>query len=85
MDLKKYMVLSFATLWTLVLITALVTTIIHQVYYQGSTEQILFEHKVRELSYSLEEANKTIIEQKNTIELLKCVLPEVSLNYYSCE
>ena len=50
MDLKRYMVLSFATLWTLALIMALITTIVHQINFQDSSTEINLKHKIKELS-----------------------------------
>ena len=51
MDLKRYMLLSFATLWTLGLITALVATIVHQIYYQKSNDKILLESEIQRLTF----------------------------------
>jgi uncharacterized protein (DUF58 family) len=44
--MKKYMAYSFGTLWTLVLIAALVAALIHQVRYQDSPGQLKLEAKI---------------------------------------
>ena len=79
MDLKRYMVLSFATLWTLVLVLGLVTAIVHQVNYQGSAGKLNLEWKIGELSSDLSTAKQTILEQSELIKVLKCPW------YFSCE
>ena len=60
MDLKKYMLLTFATLWTVLLIIALVATLIHQVNYQKSGEQIHLERQLSELTENLNFANAEV-------------------------
>ena len=65
MDLKKYMLLTFATLWTVLLIIALVATLIHQVNYQKSGEQIHLERQLSELTENLNFANAEV----TTLEL----------------
>ena len=49
MGLKKYMVYSFASLWTAALVIALVATIIHQVRFQDSATHIHLNWQVRSL------------------------------------
>ena len=49
MKLKRYMVYSFASLWTVVLVIALVATIIHQVRFQDSSTEIHLNWQVRSL------------------------------------
>ena len=65
MSLKKYMLLTFATLWTVLLIIALIATLIHQVKYQESTEQIHLERQLSELTENLNFANAEV----TTLEL----------------
>ena len=65
MDLKKYMLLTFATLWTVLLIIALVATLIHQLNYQNSGEQIHLERQLSELTENLNFANAEV----TTLEL----------------
>jgi hypothetical protein len=49
LSLKRYMVYSFASLWTAVLIIALVATIIHQTRFQDSPTHIHLNWEVRSL------------------------------------
>ena len=49
MGLRKYMVYSFGTLWTVVLVIALVASIIHQVRFQDSSTEIHLNWQVRSL------------------------------------
>tara|TARA_R110000824_G_scaffold27028_1_gene92301 strand:- start:325 stop:546 length:222 start_codon:yes stop_codon:yes gene_type:complete len=49
MGVKKYLAYSFATLWTLVLIAALVAALIHQVRFQDSPGQLKLEAKIMTL------------------------------------
>ena len=49
MGLKKYMAYSFGTLWTVVLVIALVAAIIHQVRFQDSSTEIHLNWQVRSL------------------------------------
>ena len=50
-SLKRYMVYSFASLWTAALIIALVATIIHQVRFQDSATHIHLNWEVRSLEF----------------------------------
>ena len=68
-SLKKYMVYSFASLWTVALIIALVATIIHQVRFQDSATHMNLNWKVsslesdnRGLEFSLREKDKMIFD-----------------------
>ena len=54
--MKKYMLYSFGTLWTLVLIVALVAALIHQIKYQGSPSEVKLETHV----YMLELQNQRL-------------------------
>ena len=49
MDLKRYMAYSFASLWTVVLVIALVASIIHQVRFQDSATELHLNRQVRSL------------------------------------
>ena len=51
MGLRKYMVYSFGTLWTVVLVIALVASIIHQVRFQDSSTEIHLNWQVRALEF----------------------------------
>ena len=51
MGLKKYMVYSFAGLWTLVLVIALVAAVVHQVRFQDSATEIHLNWEVRSLEF----------------------------------
>ena len=69
MTLKKYLAYSFGTLWTIVLIIALVATIVHQVKYQDSSDKIHLEWEIKGLNSTvqtlesdLEDSNKYIDE-----------------------
>ena len=52
MGLKKYMLYSFASLWTLVLVIALVATVIHQVRFQDSATELHLNRQVRSLEFN---------------------------------
>jgi hypothetical protein len=54
--MKKYMIYSFGTLWTLVLIVALVAAVIHQTQYQGSPSEV----KLKSHVYILERQNQLL-------------------------
>ena len=49
--LKKYMVFTFASLWTMALIIALVATIIHQVHFQDSPAELHLQRTVSSLEF----------------------------------
>ena len=51
MGLRKYMVYSFASLWTVVLVIALVATIVHQVRFQDSATELHLNRQVRSLEF----------------------------------
>ena len=53
--MKRYMAYSFGTLWTLVLIVALVATIIHQVNFQASPSKLNLDHQVETLESTVQE------------------------------
>ena len=49
MGLKRYMAYSFASLWTVVLVIALVASIIHQVRFQDSATELHLNRQMRSL------------------------------------
>ena len=53
--MKRYMAYSFGTLWTLVLIVALVATVIHQSKFQGSPSEINLKTQVHMLERQLDQ------------------------------
>ena len=66
--MKKYMAYSFGTLWTLVLIVALVAAIIHQVNFQDSGTEILLVHQVQTLE------SKNLLLRSDKQQLGKTIL-----------
>ena len=59
-DLKRYMVYSFASLWTLVLVIALVAAIIHQVRFQDSSTEIHLNYQVHNLRFDNQELRHSL-------------------------
>ena len=49
--MRKYMAYSFGTLWTLVLIVALVAALIHQSNFQDSTTELNLNHQIHNLRF----------------------------------
>jgi hypothetical protein len=49
--LRKYMAYSFGTLWTVVLVIALVATIVHQVRFQDSATELHLNRQMRSLEF----------------------------------
>ena len=70
MTLKKYLAYSFGTLWTIVLIMALVATIVHQVKYQDSSDKIHLEWEVKTLEQSLSNTKLELETSKEYIDEL---------------
>jgi len=66
MPLKKYLGYSFATLWTMVLIIALVGAIVHQVKFQDSAKEIHLKVEVATLTNQLIRTN-SILKEKNQL------------------
>ena len=60
MGLKKYMAYSFASLWTVVLVIALVATVIHQVQFQDSPTHINLNLEVRSLEFQNQQLNNSL-------------------------
>ena len=60
MGLKRYMVYSFATLWTVVLVIALVASIIHQVRFQDSATEIHLNWQVHNLRFDNQDLESTL-------------------------
>jgi hypothetical protein len=59
--MKRYMAYSFCTLWTLVLIVALIAGVVHQVRYQDSADQLNLQHHVNALERHNQEL-ETVLE-----------------------
>ena len=62
MDLKRYMALSFATLWTFLLVIALIATIVHQVHFQESSDKLHLESEIKGLKADLSTKDQKILE-----------------------
>ena len=60
MGLKKYMAYSFGTLWTVVLVIALVATIVHQVRFQDSATHMNLSHQVHNLRFDNQELKNSL-------------------------
>ena len=60
MGLKKYMAYSFASLWTVVLVIALVASIIHQVRFQDSATELHLNWQVRSLEIDNQQLNNSL-------------------------
>ena len=69
MDLRKYMVISFGILWTLVLITALTAAIVHNINFQKSHTHIHLMSDVATLERTVKWREEEIQDLK--LELLK--------------
>ena len=65
--LRKYMVYSFGTLWTLVLVIALVASIIHQVHFQDSATEIHLKWQVRSLAFENQGLTSTLQAKEQMI------------------
>jgi len=70
MTLKKYLAYSFGTLWTIVLIIALVATIVHQVKYQESPNKIHLEWEIKYLEQNLSNTKLELKKSKEYIDEL---------------
>ena len=68
MNLKRYMVLSFATLWTFVLVIALITVIIHQIHFQESSDKLHLEWEIEELKADLSTKDQKILKLEDKIK-----------------
>ena len=68
MDLKRYMFLSFVALWTMVLLIALITTIIHQTKYQQSPDKVNLEWELKELKADLDTKDQKILKLEDRIK-----------------
>ena len=73
MSLKKYLTYSFITLWTVVLIIALIASIIHQIRFQDSATHLNLNREVASLEFqnaqlegSLYKREQEIIKKLNT-------------------
>tara|TARA_R100001086_G_scaffold200846_1_gene117042 strand:- start:911 stop:1144 length:234 start_codon:yes stop_codon:yes gene_type:complete len=63
--MKKYMAYSFGTLWTLVLIVALVATIIHQAKFQDSATELNLNHQISALEQQKQELEGALKQTKH--------------------
>ena len=61
--MKKYMLYSFGTLWTLVLIVALVATVIHQAKFQDSPGELNLNHEVMTLELQNQRLGDSLDQQ----------------------
>jgi hypothetical protein len=61
--MKRYMAYSFATLWTLALIIALVATVIHQAKFQDSATELNLNHQVRILELQNQRLGDSLNQQ----------------------
>jgi hypothetical protein len=73
--MKKYMAYSFGTLWTLVLIVALVAAIINQIKFQGSPSELklniqlqILEIQKTKLEISLHATKQEYSSYRRTVE-----------------
>ena len=60
MGLRKYMVYSFAGLWTLVLVIALVAAVVHQVRFQDSTTHVNLSHQLHNLQFENQKLSNSL-------------------------
>ena len=67
MSLKKYLLYSFVTVWTMVLILALVAAIIHQVNFQKSSDRLQLERSVASLESQTIQLTHTVNKQQREI------------------
>jgi hypothetical protein len=54
------MVYSFAGLWTLVLVIALVAAVVHQVHFQDSTTHMNLSHQLHNLQFENQQLNNSL-------------------------
>ena len=62
--MKRYMAYSFATLWTLALIIALIATVIHQAKFQDSAAELHLNHQVKTLELQNQRLGDSLKQQK---------------------
>ena len=62
--MKRYMAYTFATLWTLALIIALVATVIHQAKFQDSATELNLNHQVKTLELQNQRLGDSLDQQK---------------------
>lgn len=67
MSLKKYLLYSFVTVWTMVLILALVAAIVHQVSFQKSSDRLQLERSVASLESQTIQLTHTVNKQQREI------------------
>ena len=67
MSLKQYLLYSFVTVWTMVLILALVAAIVHQVNFQKSSDRLQLERSVASLESQTIQLTHTVNKQQREI------------------
>ena len=67
MTLKKYLLLSSATVWTLVLVIAVIATLVHQINYQDSAQQLNYQDRIGVLNYQVKELRESEGRYKDKI------------------
>jgi len=76
MSLKKYLAYSFGTLWTVVLIIALIAALIHQINFQDSAKELHLNFQVAAL-----ESNNQELGFQN--QRLQNSLDQSEIKYYT--
>ena len=61
--MKKYMIYSFGTLWTVVLIVALVATVIHQAKFQDSPGELNLNNYISRLKWQNQRLSNSLDQQ----------------------
>ena len=67
MSLKKYLTYSFVTLWTVVLIIAIIATIIHQVRFQDSATHLHLNWEVASLESQNTQLKSSLYKREQEI------------------
>ena len=67
MSLKKYLTYSFVTLWTVVLIIAIIATIIHQVRFQDSATHLHLNWEVASLKSQNAQLKSSLYKREQEI------------------
>ena len=65
--MKKYLAYSFGTLWTIVLIIALVSAVVHQVRFQDSAKELHLNWEIQGLENQIQELNSEKERLQSTI------------------
>jgi len=67
MSLKKYLTYSFITLWTVVLIIALIASIIHQIRFQDSATHLNLNREVASLEFQNAQLEGSLYKREQEI------------------